>query len=205
MKILNPDFERDLSAGKSVRLDLGCGKNIRKNCYGIDLVEIEGIDALADFNKPLQFLPNNCCEYIHSSHVLEHVHEFLLHMQEIYRISKPGCRIEIIVPHFSNVFGYSDPTHVRFFGILSMNYFVAREDQPNSKKVPTFYSDIRFKIHSVDIEFYRLSKIDRMISPLFSKFVNHSPGTQTFFERRLANLYHAWQLRFIMEPLKPEL
>ena len=58
------------------------------------------------------------------------------------------ARLEVIVPHFSNPRGYSDPTHVRFFGLYSFYYFCAAEDQPR-RKVPSFYCPARFRVQSL--------------------------------------------------------
>ncbi len=202
MKILNPKLESDLAEGRSVRLDLGCGKNARNGFYSLDHLEMDGIDVVADLNKPLHLLPDGCSDYIYSNHVLEHVHEFIPLMREIHRITKPGGTIEIIVPHFSNVYGYSDPTHVRFFGLYSMYYFVSPEHQPKIRRVPAFYTDLRFRIKALTIEFYRSGVIDKFLAPVFSRIVNRSISTQDFYERRLAYLFHARQIRYLLEPEK---
>ena len=125
MKILNSNLEEDLAAEKPIRLDLGCGKRPRSGFYSVDHLDMDGVDVVADLNKPLHLLPNDCSEYIFSRHTLEHIHELLPLMREIHRITKSDGTVEIIVPHFSNVYGYSDPTHVRFFSLYSMYYFVS--------------------------------------------------------------------------------
>lgn len=202
MKILNQNLEKDLAEGRSVKLDLGCGLSPRRGFYSVDQIVMDGVDVVADLNKPLDLLPNDCCDYIYSCNCLEHVQELLPLMREIYRIARPGGTIEIIVPHFSNVYGYSDPTHVRFFGLYSMYYFVSQENQPNIRKVPEFYTDVRFRICSLTIEFYRSGIVDKLVVPAFSKFVNYNISTQDFYERRLAHLFHAWQIRYVLEPEK---
>jgi len=202
MKILNPKIESDFAERRTIRVDLGCGTSARRGFYAIDQFEMNGVDVVADLNKPLNLFPDNCCEYIYSCHVFEHIKELLPLMREIYRITKPGGTIEIIVPHFSNVYGYSDPTHVRFFGLYSMYYFVSYNNQPNLRKVPAFYTDIRFIIKSLTIEFFRSGIVDKFFSPIFSKFVNHNIYMQDFYERRLASLYHARQIKYLLEPEK---
>lgn len=202
MKILNSALVQDLASGSPIRLDLGSGRSARKGFYAVDHLEMPGVDAVADLNEPLELLPDNCSDHIYSRHVLEHISEFIPLMREIHRITRPGGTIEIIVPHFSNVYGFSDPTHVRFFGLHSMFYFVAPENQPSTRKVPTFYTDLRFKVRSIRIDFYRNGLIDRVLEPVFSRLVNRSFGTQTFYERRLSGLFHAWQIRYELEPEK---
>jgi hypothetical protein len=201
MRILNPKLEESLGK-EAIKLDLGCGRNKREGFYAVDHLELEGVDVVADLNEPLHLLPNGCSEYIYSRHALEHVTELLSLMREIYRISRPNSTVEIVVPHFSNVYGYSDPTHVRFFGLYSMYYFVSPENQPQTRRVPAFYTDARFVINSLTIEFYRSGIIDRVLAPIFFRLVNLNIHTQDFYERRLSHLFHAWQIRYILTPEK---
>jgi len=203
MKILNPNLKNDIASGAPLKLDLGCGQRPRSGFYAVDHLEVDGVDLVADLNKSLDLLPDNSTEYVYSHHVFEHVHEFLALMREIYRIVLPGGTIEIIVPHFSNVFGYSDPTHVRFFGLYSMYYFVSPENQPEKRKVPAFYTDTRFQLKALTIEFYRTGLIDKIFAPIFKKAVNINIHTQDFYERRLSSFFHARQIRYILEPDKP--
>jgi ubiquinone/menaquinone biosynthesis C-methylase UbiE len=201
MKILNKMLEKDLE-NKSINLELGCGERKREGFYGIDHIELEGVDIVADLNEPLTLLPDNCCNSIYSGHVLEHINELLPLMREIHRISKPDSIIEINVPHFSNVYGYSDPTHVRFFGLYTMYHFASKENQPKIRKVPSFYTDTRFIVKSVTIQFYRSNIFERIFIPIFSKLVNLNIYTQNFYERRLSSIFHAWQIKYILIPEK---
>jgi hypothetical protein len=123
-------------------------------------------------------------------------------MREIHRVARPGATVEITVPHFSNVYGFSDPTHVRFFGLHTMFYFVAPEHQPRRRKVPAFYTDASFRVESVRLEFYRNGLLDKVLAPVFSFLVNRSYGAQEFYERRLSGIFHAWQIRYVMRPVK---
>lgn len=199
MRIINPEVKRDLEAGNPIKLELGSGGKDREGFYAVDLLELDGVDIIADLNKPLDLLPDASVDYIYSRHTFEHIHEFLPLMREIYRLVVKNGTIEIIVPHFSNVYGFSDPTHVRLFGLYSMFYFVSSQNQPGKRKVPEFYTDNRFILKSIKIEFYKLGLIDRILAPVFTKFVNLNLFMQDFYERRLSNFYHAWQVRYIMQ------
>lgn len=202
MKIISSRLKTDLEGHVPVKLDLGCGQSPRQGFYAVDLLEMPGVDVVADLNRPLSLLPDNSCEHLYSRHCLEHVQDFLPLMREIHRVVKPGGKIEIIVPHFSNVYGHSDPTHVRLFGLFSMYYFVRHAEQPSIRQVPEFYSDTRFHIRSIRIDFYRISWLDRIVAPILTRLVNMSFVTQNFYERRLANLFHAWEIKYVMEPEK---
>lgn len=210
MKFINPCVKKDLDEGKAIGLDLGSGGPCRYRLYSVDNMklysvdhqELDGVDVVADLNKPLSLFPDSSIDYIYSRHVLEHVDELLPLMCEIHRIIKPDGKIEIVVPHFSNVYGYSDPTHVRFFGLYSMYYFASSQNQPKSRQLPSYYTDVRFRIKSVKIEFYRNGIIDKLFSKLFYKFINKNLFLQDFYERRLSSLFHAHQLRYIMQAEK---
>ena len=202
MKFLNDQIGRDLENRKPVKLDLGCGQTPRKGCFSVDHIEMEGVDVVADLNEPLVLLPDNCCDYIYSRHAFEHIDKFLPLMREIHRIIQPGGVVEIVVPHFSNVYGYSDPTHVRFFGLYSMYYFVSSEFQPKIRQVPAFYTDKHFKVKKITIEFYKYSIFDKVFRKIFSILVNSNLSMQNFYERRLCRFFHASQIRYILEPEK---
>lgn len=202
MKIKSNKLVEDLKNNKAIRIELGAGNERKSGTYALDYIDLDDIDVVADLNKPLDLLPDNSCEYVYSHHAFEHIDNFLLLMQEVHRITKNDGEVEIVVPHFSNIFGFSDPTHVRFFGLYTMYYFVDQKDQPKNRKVPAFYTNTRFKIKSIKIEFYNISLFDKLLSRLFYKLVNINFATQMFYERRLSFIYHARQIRYILSPVK---
>ena len=203
MLLINQQLAGDIAAGRPLRIDLGSRPKPRQGCYSLDQFQLEGIDMVADLNQPLDLLPDNCAEYVFSSHALEHVERLLPLLAELHRITRPGGMIEILVPHFSNPLFYSDPTHVRFFGLYTMNYFVPRELQPKARQVETFYSDVRFEMESVKLYFYRSNLFDRIFVPFLRYFVNRSPSSQDFYERRLSWIFPAAEIRYKLRPLKP--
>ena len=202
MKLLNPQIARDLAAGKGLSIDIGSGPRPRRGFYALDQVEFDGIDIVADLNQPLALLPDNCAEHLYCSHALEHVERLLPLLAEIHRISRPRALIEIIVPHFSNPYFYSDPTHVRAFGLYTMNYFVDTEKQPAVWRVPAFPITTRFEMEQVTLSFYRFNLWDRLFVPLLRTFANRSARTQNFYELRLSWLFPAAEIRYRMRTCK---
>ena len=95
MKILNPQVLSDIEAGKALNLNLGGGAQDRPGYYSLDLVELAGVDIVADLNAPLQMLPDNCAKSVFSRHALEHVVNFLPLMEEIHRITRDSGTIEL--------------------------------------------------------------------------------------------------------------
>jgi ubiquinone/menaquinone biosynthesis C-methylase UbiE len=202
VRLRNPQIQRDLEAGKPLRIDIGSGPRPRPGFYALDQLELEGIDIVADLNEPLALLPDSCAEHVFSSHTLEHVEKLLPLLAEIHRIARPGGLIELIVPHFSDPYAYSDPTHVRFFGLYTMSYFVETEKQPHRRKVPAFYSRVRFELESVYLAFYRTNLLDRLVVPVFRYLVNMSAWSQNFYERRLSWLFPAAEIRYRLRACK---
>jgi hypothetical protein len=97
-------------------------------------------------------------------------------MCDIDRDAKSNATISITVPYFSNVYGFSYPTQVRFFGLYSMLYFVAPDCQPLSRKVPWFCTFVKFHVRSIRIDFYDATLLDKTggtdAFPHFSKLKN---------------------------------
>ena len=77
--------------------------------------------------------------------VLEHLDNFIGAMEEIHRISLPGCLVKISVPYWNSSFAYIDPTHKRGFHELTFSFF--DPDSEYCKERP-YYTKARFKIKS---------------------------------------------------------
>lgn len=124
----------DLMKGKKV-LDIGCGRRKLPGAVGLDFMELPGVDIIADLNERLP-IDDEEFDCIHASHVLEHVDKLIELVYEIHRILKPGGIFLSHTPYFRSAAAYTDPTHVRFFAIKSMDYFV---------KGTYFYKRFRFR------------------------------------------------------------
>ncbi len=201
MKIVNPAVRKDLAAGVPLRLDLGCGPRPRAGFYGMDRVALPGVDIAADLNAPLAALPDNCVAEVFTRHTLEHVEKLLDLLAEIHRITQPGGRIEVVVPHFSNPYGYSDPTHVRLFGLYSFFYFSDPADQPR-RKVPSFYLPQRFRVEQVRLHLMVGNVLDKAVRTALEPLINYGPGWQDWYERRLCRWFPASSVRYVLRVQK---
>lgn len=201
MHILNPAVRHDLDNGRKIRLEIGGGKRRVPGFYNLDLVPLPGVDVVADLNEPLSEFPDNSVAEVYSRHVLEHVERLMELLAELHRILTPDGRLEIIVPHFSNPYGYSDPTHVRFFGLYSFFYFCDEADQPRHK-VPNFYSPVRFRVESVRFGLMKRSLTDKVIRAVLQPLINRDVGWLDWYERRLARLFPVSDVRYVLRPVK---
>ncbi len=81
-----------------MKLNLGTYKEYLDGWVNIDLYA--QADVKADcFYKPFPF-KDSSFDYIYLSHVLEHTEKPVDLVRELHRIGKPGCIVEIVVPHF---------------------------------------------------------------------------------------------------------
>jgi predicted SAM-dependent methyltransferase len=201
MKIVNEELQLIIQNNHSFGLELGCGPSASAShghLYRLDIGDFQGVDIVADLNSPLDLIPTGIVSYVYSRHTLEHIHNLIGLMEELHRILEAGGTMRIIVPHFSNNYGYWDPTHVRQFGIGSMYYFSESHHQPK-RKVPSFYSSARFRVTKISVGFYREDWLERLLAPVLERLINRSWSAQLFYERRLSSLFPASEVEFILQ------
>ncbi len=198
MEIINQAVLDSISKSIPIFLNLGGGLQCVPNYYNVDFVKMPGVDIVADLNDPLNKLPTNTVSGIYSSNTFEHISNLFGLLSEIHRVCRNGARCEIIVPHFANPYYYSDPTHIRQFGLFTMHYFVSN-DQQWRRKVPSYYSDTKFKLLDVELTFYKDSLFDHLTSPIAHFLVNKSRFMQHLFERRFCWLFPPAHVRYILQ------
>ena len=201
MKIVSEQLKMDLAIGKTIALDLGCGQSKKEGCYGVDKKSGPGIDIIADLEEPLNELPDGSVATVFSYHCLEHITNLVQLMRELYRVLMPGGTLEIYVPHFSNPYHYSDPTHVRSFGLYSMDYFSPIRSM-GGRAVPSYWPELTFRLDSVWIQPLQRKWLDRLIFPGMTSIINSSRRWQDRYERRLCRLFPADTVSFKMTAKK---
>jgi ubiquinone/menaquinone biosynthesis C-methylase UbiE len=95
-----------------MRLNLGCGKDVREGWENVDALSLaEGV-TVWDLREAWPW-PDNSVEEAYCSHFLEHLTnpERCHFWNELYRVLAPGAKAQIIVPHWSSHRAYGDPTH----------------------------------------------------------------------------------------------
>lgn len=167
------------------RLNLGCGKKIDAEAVNLDFINCEGVDVIHDLNKFPYPFEDNTFEYIFCDNVLEHLNDIVAVMEELHRISKNKGRVEIIVPYFSSLGSFKDPTHKHFFTMETFNYFTL-------EAYYNFYSKARFRITERRLVFSeRLKLFEWIFNPIWKQY-------QKFF----SYLIPAGTLRFVLETIK---
>jgi SAM-dependent methyltransferase len=108
------------------RLNVGCGRNIMDGWVNIDASPLPGVNLVCDLDRVRQTpiaLPDATVELFLLSHVIEHIHDTLGLMQELWRLALPGARAVIRVPHGASDDAWEDPTHLRPYFPSSFVYF----------------------------------------------------------------------------------
>ena len=129
--------QRDVTSEKI--LDVGCGWNKTPGAIGIDSNAKTDADVIHDLGVVPYPFPDNEFEEIVCRHVIEHVPDVMALITELYRIAKPGGRITIVTPHYTNPDWATDPTHRNHFNSYSFNCFIA------DRQLFPFYTEVRLK------------------------------------------------------------
>jgi len=188
---MKPQIKIDLDhalGGETVVLELGCGGKKRPGAIGVDKVDLPGVDIVADVEDGLAFLPDSSVDRVYAISVFEHIRNFEKLMSEIVRVLKPGGKVSVIVPHFSTPYYYSDPTHVRFFGLYSFYYFVEAEHQLR-RKVPSHYFETKIRILSQRLIFDSTFLIRKVIKRTLGLIFNSCKFLQEFYEENLCYIF----------------
>jgi SAM-dependent methyltransferase len=130
-----------MDVNMNMRIELGCGPHHNPAYFGIDAVNLPGVDMVWDLeNVPLP-LPDECCIEITSSHLMEHIKNFIPLVNECHRLLKPGGIFTARFPQVCDINGrwhqegFQDPTHVRFFVPNSWMYFVSNHHLSHFGKI----------------------------------------------------------------------
>ncbi|MGQ9493406.1 MAG: class I SAM-dependent methyltransferase [Anaerolineae bacterium] len=139
-------------------LDVGCGRAKHHGAIGLDMNPLTEADVIADLNRRPWPFADNAFERILCRHIVEHITDLVGFMEEIHRIARTGALVEIVTPHFSNRYSFTDPTHLRHLGWRSFEYFTGGRtiSSPNlcqrlletQHPIPEFYTSARFRLRT---------------------------------------------------------
>jgi hypothetical protein len=104
----------------------------------------------------------------------------------------------VVVPHFSNPYFYSDPTHRRTFGLYTFSYFA--EDPLFRRRVPNYDHAPRLRLESARFNFRSAVEFRarwRLKSAL-GRLVNATTSRKEFYEGHLVWIFPCYELEFFL-------
>lgn len=174
-------------------LELGCGSEKTPGAIGVDINPQSAADVIHDLDQfPYPFADSEFDRII-CREVLEHVNAFVPAVEEIWRIGKPGARVEVSGPFMSSVNYFSDPTHRRAFTSRSFDYFIEGTRALNYR-----YSHARFRLLSVEYDKFELQH-RRGISRWLLNWANRNKEK---YENRFAFIYPVYTIYFELAVVK---
>lgn len=179
-----------------ISLDLGCGtKKFSPSFIGIDLSENTEVDIIGDVFDILDEIPDSTISQIYSSHFFEHIEDIPRLLRECMRVMKSGGNMDIIVPHHSNPFFYSDPTHKSFYGLYTFAYYA--ECGILKRGVPAYSRINGLQISNIELIFksYRPHYIRHGLKKAIEKFVNLSNFNKEFYEEMASGFISCYEIR----------
>ncbi len=176
-------------ATQAPSLDIGCGQNKRQGAIGVDRIANTAADVLADIDQGLPFLEATISS-VSLVHVIEHVGDVVHAVEEAHRVLRPGGRLHIETPHYSDSSSFTDPTHRWHLNSFSFRYFTEAGGF-------AYYSQCRFREVRTEI---KLLRFWRLLG--FEFAVNQWRIFRKFWEYYLCFLVRGKVLVFELEALK---
>ncbi|MBN3869123.1 MAG: methyltransferase domain-containing protein [Nostoc sp. JL33] len=119
---LSTDYRKFTTQADILCVDIGCGIHKPKNFIGVDIAPGVGVDIVADLSKEFPF-PDSSVDELRAHDIIEHLYERIHTMNEIWRVCKPGAKVDIRVPSTDGRGAFQDPTHISFWNINSFLYY----------------------------------------------------------------------------------
>lgn len=185
-----------------VSIELGCGPAKRDpQAIGVDILDIAGVDVVSDALTFLERLPDASVDEIYSEHFLEHVPNAYAVVSEASRVLRPGGQFRAVIPHFSNPWFYSDPTHSNYFGLYTFAYWT--ESHPFSRGVPQYSTPLPLHLESARHVFKsnRPFVFRHALKRVFGSWVNSSIWAQEFYEEHFTWLMPCYEVDYVLRKL----
>ncbi len=169
-------------------LDIGCGVKKFPGATGIDRLSNTAADIVWDLDKFPWPVESESFDQARLIHVIEHVGDVMGTMAEVHRILKPGGRVIIETPHYTDFSSWCDPTHRWHLNSFSFRYF--GDDDAGFG----YYTGVRFREVSIHV---KLLALWRYLG--FQALVNASRRFRLFWEHYLCFVVRGKVVRFEFE------
>lgn len=174
-------------------LDVGCGIRKYPGSVGVDRNPASAADVLCELDQfPYPFRDSSFDE-VRAIHVIEHVGDVIRTMEEFHRLAKPGGKLFIVTPHYTDFSSFCDPTHRWHLNSYSFRYF--GEDNAGFG----YYSPVRMREISTRV---KLLALWRYLG--FEFLVNHLSRFRRFWEHYLCFVVRGKVIEFELQVLKSD-
>ena len=180
-----------------VVVELGCGprKHVA-NALGIDALDSPAVDIVGDAVTVLRRFPDASVKRVTSSHFLEHVDDLDGLLVEVSRVLVDGGVLDATVPHFSNPYFYSDPTHRRTFGLYTFAYLA--DSSLFHRGVPRYGKDFGLALTAVTLGFTSPFAVRRVFKRAWGWWVNLGAYTLELYEENLCSLVPCYEVTYAL-------
>jgi len=195
-----PKFQLNLyNAPVEKILDVGCGVNKFEGAIGLDNNPRTGADVIHDLGLVPYPFEDNEFDFVISRHVVEHVPDVVAFVEELWRITKPGGRIKLVAPHYTNPDWATDPTHKNHLNSYSFNSFIPE------RQVFDFYTEVKLKPISTYVSITNLWKalgVEFLVN--LDQKVPKFRFLRKFWEHYLSFIFRGKELHFEFEVIKDD-
>jgi len=172
-------------------LDVGCGMNKYPGAIGIDRNPRSRADVISDLNRFPYPFADGAFDQVRAVHYIEHASDVIRTVEEFHRLVKPGGRIFIVTPHYTDFSSFCDPTHRWHLNSFSFRCF--GEDHGGFG----YYSEAKLREISVRV---KLLALWRVLG--FEFLVNRFPRFRRFWEHYLCFLVRGKVMEFEFERIE---
>ena len=187
-----------------LKIDIGCGSRPKAGYTGVDIGHLSANVIKSDAIVFFKALPDKSVSHVYSRHFLEHLDadSLLVLLREIDRTLIDGGEILFIVPHFSNPYFYSDPTHRMFYGVHSFSYIC--ETSCLKRRVPKYICIDGWNLYSVKVKFVSMFNLKFIgikfptLATFLNLLVNLTYYSIEIFERYLSSIFSIYEVKFLI-------
>jgi SAM-dependent methyltransferase len=175
-------------------LDVGCGIRKYPGALGIDLNPASAADVICELDHFPYPFADRTFDRLRAIHVIEHLTDIIRTMEEFHRLVKPGGRVRIETPHYTDFSSFCDPTHKHHLNSFSFRYFGDNHGGFG------YYTAAKFREISIRV---KLLAFWRWLG--FEWLVNRFPRFRKFWEFYLCYVIRGKAMEFEFEPIEAAL
>ncbi len=178
-------------------LDVGCGTNKVEGSIGLDNNPRTGAEVIHDLGEIPYPFQDSEFDLIVSNHVVEHVPDVMAFIGELHRITRPGGRIRLLTPHYTNPDWANDPTHRNHINSYTFNTFLP------GRQLFDFYTEVQLKPIDCYVSLLGLWKalgIELLVN--MDRKSYKLRFLRKFWEQYLSYILRGKELRFEFEVIK---